>query len=162
VIEVREISPGDLDGLVELAQGAREGPKWTRHEYEQILLSRAPLLRLGLVAVDDVALAGFAVASYVVGDDSAEVEGLVVEAGHRRLGIGRALVKACMAWAGKAGATGMRLEVRASNAPAIGLYRSLGFVEAGIRPGYYSVPREDALLLATSIILQGSGLKYGS
>jgi [ribosomal protein S18]-alanine N-acetyltransferase len=158
VIEIREIAPEDLDGVVGLAESSYQGPRWTRQEYEQILGSEAPLLRLGLVALDNVTLAGFAVSSYVLGEDAAEVEGLVVATDRRRLGIGRSLVKASMAWAAQAGATQMRLEVRASNAPARGLYQSLGFVRAGIRPGYYSAPREDALLLATSIILEGSGL----
>jgi ribosomal-protein-alanine N-acetyltransferase len=39
------------------------------------------------------------------------------------------------------------LEVRASNAPAIALYRSAGFVVAGCRLDYYDLPREDALVM---------------
>jgi ribosomal-protein-alanine N-acetyltransferase len=38
------------------------------------------------------------------------------------------------------------LEVRRSNAPAIALYRALGFVETGVRKGYYSDDGEDALV----------------
>lgn len=38
------------------------------------------------------------------------------------------------------------LEVRASNTPAISLYRSLGFVEIGVRKGYYRDNGEDAVL----------------
>ena len=40
------------------------------------------------------------------------------------------------------------LEVRPSNRPAIQLYRSLGFVQVGIRRGYYQAVggREDALV----------------
>ena len=39
------------------------------------------------------------------------------------------------------------LEVRASNRPALGFYRSLGFEETGRRPGYYVEPFEDAVLM---------------
>ena len=39
------------------------------------------------------------------------------------------------------------LEVRASNAAAIELYRSFGFVATGARPGYYSDDREDAVIM---------------
>ena len=39
------------------------------------------------------------------------------------------------------------LEVRASNCPALALYRALGFAETGRRPLYYVDPEEDALLL---------------
>jgi ribosomal-protein-alanine N-acetyltransferase len=39
------------------------------------------------------------------------------------------------------------LEARASNQPALRLYRALGFVETGRRPRYYADPIEDAVLL---------------
>ena len=39
------------------------------------------------------------------------------------------------------------LEVRVSNQSAIHLYESIGFVSAGIRPGYYEKPREDANIM---------------
>jgi ribosomal-protein-alanine N-acetyltransferase len=44
------------------------------------------------------------------------------------------------------------LEVRASNGPALGFYRSLGFRETGRRPRYYADPVEDALLLALRLV----------
>ena len=39
------------------------------------------------------------------------------------------------------------LEVRVSNTAAIGLYEKYGFHQAGLRPGYYQNPREDALIM---------------
>jgi [ribosomal protein S18]-alanine N-acetyltransferase len=65
----------------------------------------------------------------------------------RRRGVGRKLVEHVLA---HARATGMRmvlLEVRVSNDIAVALYRSAGFVESGVRPGYYSDNDEDALLM---------------
>lgn len=41
----------------------------------------------------------------------------------------------------------MTLEVRASNTSAQRLYERLGFVTAGVRKGYYSDNREDALIM---------------
>ncbi len=41
----------------------------------------------------------------------------------------------------------MFLEVRPSNMPALQLYRSEGFTEIGRRPGYYSEPPEEAIVL---------------
>ncbi len=37
------------------------------------------------------------------------------------------------------------LEVRRSNQPAIGLYRSVGFFTTGVRAGYYADNDEDAI-----------------
>ena len=41
----------------------------------------------------------------------------------------------------------LTLEVRKSNAPAIALYEKYGFQQAGLRPGYYQNPREDAVIM---------------
>lgn len=45
------------------------------------------------------------------------------------------------------GAEAITLEVRASNEPALALYRRFGFAPAGTRKGYYRNPDEDALVL---------------
>jgi [ribosomal protein S18]-alanine N-acetyltransferase len=160
--EIRAMVEGDLDDLVRLAAGSGEGPRWDRREYDQVLRSMPPFLRCGLVAEVQNELVGFAVASYLLQESDAEVEGLVVAPAHRRRGVGSALVQGCMTWAAKNGASAIRLEVRASNEPAIALYRGLGFRPAGVRTAYFSAPREDALLLAASIIPQGSGRRHGA
>ena len=43
------------------------------------------------------------------------------------------------------------LEVRESNVAAVELYKSYGFVSTGKRKGYYSNPKEDALLMVKDI-----------
>ena len=45
------------------------------------------------------------------------------------------------------GISDFTLEVRASNTPAIKLYEKLGFESAGIRPGFYEKPKEDANIM---------------
>ena len=39
------------------------------------------------------------------------------------------------------------LDVRESNAPAIALYKSLGFYDTGVRKDYYSMPTENVVLM---------------
>lgn len=57
---------------------------------------------------------------------------IVVHPGHLRRGIGRALMEDLLRWARETALVGkVELLVRATNAPAIALYRSLGFVEEG-------------------------------
>lgn len=65
-------------------------------------------------------------------------------------GIGRGMLRAMMSACRDLGMVRMLLEVRASNLPALALYRSEGFVEDGIRKGYYpaSGGREDAILMS--------------
>jgi [ribosomal protein S18]-alanine N-acetyltransferase len=151
---IRELCAEDLDRVPALAAAA-DGPQWTRSDYEGILLADPsdPLQRYGLVAVSQGCLAGFAVTSWLQYETSAELEGVFVDRACRRQGIASALVAACMTWAANTGATSVRLEVRASNAPALALYRRHGFTTRGSRRAYYSVPVEDALLLEAPLPL---------
>jgi ribosomal-protein-alanine N-acetyltransferase len=65
----------------------------------------------------------------------------------RRRGVARALMDRAVALGRKKGARLSTLEVRRSNAPAIALYRALGYREAGVRPGYYAEENEDAIVM---------------
>lgn len=65
---------------------------------------------------------------------------------YRRRGFARALIQHFIDIAKKENLEFMTLEVRASNEPAITLYKSLGFVQVGVRKKYYE-NKEDALLL---------------
>ena len=46
----------------------------------------------------------------------------------------------------------LTLEVRASNNAAIGLYEKHGFHRAGLRPGYYQKPKEDAVIMTREFL----------
>ena len=61
----------------------------------------------------------------------AEIGSIIVDAARRKSGHGRALVTGLMGWARDQGCHSAFLQVEAGNAPAIGLYESLGF-----RPAY--------------------------
>jgi len=153
---VRNLTAQDLDDVLVLAAESLEAPHWNRRDYEQILLAEPsdPLLRCGLVADSGGKVAGFAVASWLRQETVAEVEGLFVEQDYRRQGVGSALIAACMTWAVQAGASKVRLEVRASNTAAHALYRRHGFSPAGVRRAYYSAPVEDALVLQAPLLAQ--------
>jgi [ribosomal protein S18]-alanine N-acetyltransferase len=146
---VRAMEAQDLDPILVLASASAEAPRWTRRDYEQILLAEPaePLARCSMVAICDGNLVGFVVATLLQQETVAELDGLVVDQNYRRQGIGSALVGASMAWAAHAGALDLRLEVRASNAAAIALYRRHAFSQVGIRRAYYSAPPEDAVLM---------------
>jgi [ribosomal protein S18]-alanine N-acetyltransferase len=155
---VRNLAAQDLDEVLVLAADSLEAPHWNRRDYEQILLAEPSdaLLRCGLVADSGGKVAGFAVASWLRQESTAEVEGLFVEMDCRRQGVGSALIAGCMAWAARAGASAVRLEVRASNTAAHALYRRHGFSPAGVRRAYYSAPVEDALVLQAPLLPQTS------
>jgi ribosomal protein S18 acetylase RimI-like enzyme len=66
--------------------------------------------------------------------DEAEILNLAVDPGFRRRGVASALLSAVSAQARGT----IFLEVAEPNAPAIALYRKLGWEPAGLRAGYYN------------------------
>ena len=73
------------------------------------------------------------------------IASLWVKPEYRRQGIGRAVVRAMLAEAEKKHVSSVFLEVRVSNEAARRLYLSEGFLECGIRKGFYKRPVEDAI-----------------
>lgn len=78
--------------------------------------------------------------------DEGDIANLAVYPGCRRRGIASALLKAAAEYAESHKVVRLTLEVRVSNAPAIGLYERFGFTRDGIRPGFYDSPKEDAAI----------------
>ena len=78
------------------------------------------------------------------------VDNIAVFPEFRGHGVGRTLMEALIEKARENGGVFITLEVRTSNLPAIAMYRSLGFTEAGVRRNFYTEPREDALIFTLS------------
>ena len=81
--------------------------------------------------------------------DDVHLLNLGVDRSIQRRGLGARLLEDAFERGRLAGGTGMFLEVRPSNHPAIALYEHFGFVEVGRRRGYYPahVGREDAIVM---------------
>lgn len=81
-------------------------------------------------------MAGFVLARLAAGE--AEILTVAVARAHRREGLGRELMEAVLRELHAERASHLLLEVDETNAPALGLYRKLGFAQVGKRPGYYA------------------------
>jgi RimJ/RimL family protein N-acetyltransferase len=79
--------------------------------------------------------------------------GLMVAAGHRRRGVGRALLDEAVAWARRSGIRKLELHVFPHNGPALALYERFGFVREGYRTRHYERNDEyvDAILMAYEV-----------
>ena len=78
--------------------------------------------------------------------DEGYIDNIAVEPNARRHGVADELLDVFCRF-GEANLAFLTLEVRASNAPAIALYRKHGFEEAGRRKNYYTKPAEDAIIM---------------
>ena len=102
-------------------------------------------LSFWLVAMDGEKVAGYVGSQSVLGET--DMMNIAVHPDYRRQGIARQLIEALICALKERGSRSLMLEVRASNEPAKALYGEMGFRQIGIRPRYYSKPREDALIL---------------
>jgi [ribosomal protein S18]-alanine N-acetyltransferase len=78
-----------------------------------------------------------------------EVHTIGVDPAYQGRGIGRRLLDELLNFARNAV---VHLEVRTDNAAAIGLYRSVGFTEVGLRRRYYRVSGADAYTMRRSAL----------
>jgi len=84
--------------------------------------------------------------------DEAHLTNIAVRRQYQGKGLGELLVIATIDLAAEFKASFMTLEVRASNLVAQNLYHKYGFVQMGIRRGYYLDNREDAIIMSTDSI----------
>jgi [ribosomal protein S18]-alanine N-acetyltransferase len=98
-----------------------------------------------LICEQDGEPVGYLVAEMFV--DVWHIMNLAVASDRRREHIAADLLEAYFEIAESAPHRGHTLEVRISNEPAIELYRTYGFIATGVRRGYYSDNREDALIM---------------
>jgi len=118
---------------------------WPAYAFEQEL--RGNRLARYVVARAGERVVGFAGVWLMV--DEAHITTFGVHPEWRRQGIGRQLLLNLMDLGATLRARRMTLEVRVSNEPAQGLYRSFGFEIVGRRPRYYTDDGEDALVMTT-------------
>jgi [ribosomal protein S18]-alanine N-acetyltransferase len=140
-IKIREMRPRDVPQVVAI-ENATSATPWTRAMF------MSELGRPG--TLDLVADRGGDVLAYVMVSRYADVWhilNLCVRESQRGRGLGGRMLDELFVRADRRAHLGFTLEVRVSNATAIRLYRRKGFLEHGVRPGYYSDNGEDAIIM---------------
>ena len=92
---------------------------------------------------------GYAGMNHVL--DEGYIDNIAVGEAFRGRGVGSSLLRELIAYAREKEMAFLTLEVRASNLGAQRLYRKHGFREAGLRPGFYSRPAEDAVIMTLDL-----------
>lgn len=132
----------DLDGVMAVEHTAFVTP-WSRRAFVTELTENS--YAYYIVAKVDREVVGYAGMWIII--DEAHVTNIAVHSRYRGNGIGERLMLELMAAARVRGCQRMTLEVRRSNLPAQQLYVKLGFVARGVRKGYYTDTREDAIIM---------------
>jgi ribosomal-protein-alanine N-acetyltransferase len=140
-IEIRSLELADLGSIEAIEQRAYPTP-WSRSMFASELAKPTSIC---LGAFEGEQLVGYIINSRYV--DAWHVMNVAVDPDHQRRGIATALIERLIDLTEDDERRGYTLEVRVSNEDAIRLYRKLGFEPRGIRRGYYTDNREDALIM---------------
>jgi ribosomal-protein-alanine N-acetyltransferase len=143
MIEFRRLKLRDLSAIEEIERASYPTP-WSRSMFAGELAKPSSIC-LGAVDAETGTLAGYLIISRYV--DAWHVMNLAVADDYRRRGIATRMMERLFELTAGDGRRGYTLEVRISNDAAIKLYESLGFRTRGIRRGYYTDNREDALIM---------------
>jgi ribosomal-protein-alanine N-acetyltransferase len=150
LVKFRAMMPGDVPAVAAVERTAYAFP-WSEGIFRDCL-------RVGyLCRVADVEGEIVAYGIVAMGAGEAHILNLCVRPDLRGRSIGRQMLMLLLERSRQAGMTDTFLEVRPSNLHAIALYQSVGFVQVGVRKGYYQAEggREDALVLKLALDAPG-------
>jgi len=144
-IELRQLGLADLRAIEEIERRSYPTP-WSRSMFAGELAKPSSIC-LGAFGAEgeDGELCGYLIVSRYV--DAWHVMNVAVDPDHRGRGIATMLIERLFEVTADDVRRGYTLEVRVSNATAIELYERLGFQARGVRRGYYTDNREDALIM---------------
>ena len=144
-IELRRLVLDDLGDIEEIEHRSYPTP-WSRSMFAGELAQPSSIC-LGAFEADgeEGALVGYLIVSRYV--DAWHVMNVAVDPDHRGRGVATVLLERLFDLTADDSRRGYTLEVRVSNRKAIELYERLGFRSRGVRRGYYTDNREDALIM---------------
>jgi [ribosomal protein S18]-alanine N-acetyltransferase len=140
-VEIRALQMRDLGAIEEIERRSYPTP-WSRSMFAGELAKPGSIC---LGAFEGEELVGYMIISRYV--DAWHVMNLAVDPTRRRRGIAMSLLERLFELTDDDARRGYTLEVRVSNEGAIRLYEQAGFHSRGIRRGYYTDNREDALIM---------------
>lgn len=141
MIGIRAMQAADVDAVAELEAQIFSQP-WSRQGFMDALHMGNTVF---LVAEEDECILGYA--GMYLALDEGEITNVAVDFKHRCRGVGALLIEAVIWEAEHRKLARIVLEVRVSNESAIRLYERNGFVNCGVRRGFYDFPKEDAYIM---------------
>ena len=143
-IELRRLTLADLSAIERIEREAYPTP-WSRSMFAGELAKPSSISLGAYDPNTDGRLIGYMIISRYV--DAWHVMNIAVARTYRRRGVATRLLDELFRMTEGDSRRGYTLEVRVSNVTAISLYERAGFRATGIRRGYYTDNREDALIM---------------
>jgi ribosomal-protein-alanine N-acetyltransferase len=144
MIDLRRLTLHDLNEIDAIERGVYPTP-WSRSMFAGELAKPSSLC-LGAFDPDrDGVLIGYLIVSRYV--DAWHIMNLAVHPAYRRQRVASGLLDELFELTAGDSRRGYTLEGRVSNTSAIALYERFGFEASGVRRGYYTDNREDALIM---------------
>lgn len=142
---LRKAGENDAADIAALEETIFPDP-WTQNSIRETLLQSNTEVSC---VWNDRELIGYVILYYVL--DEGEIARIAVKSSYRRQGAAGQLLEQVLRVCKDKGIVRLMLEVRESNEAAVSFYKKHGFTEDGARKGYYTNPREDALLLSMRV-----------
>jgi [ribosomal protein S18]-alanine N-acetyltransferase len=142
-LDLRKLELRDLNAIEQIERESYPTP-WSRSMFAGEL-AKPSSISFGAFDSESGVLVGYLVISRYV--DAWHVMNVAVTPPYRRRGVAKALLDRLFEVTASDERRGYTLEVRVSNEGAIKLYEATGFVARGVRRGYYTDNREDALIM---------------
>ena len=143
-LEIRETKPEDIATVLELERENFVDP-WSVSNITDTLNQPHNTC---LSAVEAGKVVGYLFATLI---EDGEILAISVSKKKTRQGVGKALLEEFAKIALEKDISRLILEVRESNHEAILFYERMGFIRDGIRPEYYSNPKEDGVLMSLKL-----------
>lgn len=139
---LRKMTLKDIDHVMTVERRSFSAP-WSRQAFVTELVDNQ--FARYVVAEYEGRIIGYAGVWLIV--DEGHVTNIAVDPDFRGRHLGETLLRTLMSTCVSSGMRRMTLEVRVSNFVAKRLYEKLGFVDVGVRKGYYTDNHEDAAIM---------------
>lgn len=143
MFQVKKAQLSDLDKIKQIELTSFEGSNWSIQTLRNELSSTYAFYFVAINESNEIV--GYA--GYWKILDEGHITSLAVVESYRRNGVADKLIYTIREHARRNQIKWLTLEVRASNDPAINLYKKHNFSQLGIRKKYYQSNNEDAIIL---------------
>lgn len=148
-LTLRRMTLYDIDQVLQVERKCFTAP-WSRQAFVTELAQNQ--FAHYLVAEYQGTVIGYAGVWLII--DEGHITNIAVHPDFRGLKLGETLLRTLANHCAAHGILRMTLEVRVSNTVAQNLYQKVGFVDVGVRKGYYTDNNEDAMIMWVDLPLR--------